>query len=79
MTCEMIDHTLFVESMLFGKLAEKELEVIVKASDKRDLLRGDVLFHENDKPNSLFLVESGRIAIVNKSFIFSNLSMDCLI
>ena len=65
----MIDHTLFVESMLFGKLTEKELEAIVKASAKRDLLRGDVLFHENDKPNSLFLVESGRIAIVNKSFI----------
>ena len=65
----MIDHTLFVESMLFGKLTEKELEAIVKASNKRNFLRGDVLFHENDKPNSLFLVESGRIAIVNKSFI----------
>ena len=48
---------------------QKELEIIVKASDKRSLLRGDVLFRENDKPNSLFLVESGRIAIVNKSFI----------
>ena len=65
----MIDHTLFVESMLFSKITEKELEIIVKASDKRSLLRGDVLFRENDKPNSLFLVESGRIAIVNKSFI----------
>ena len=65
----MIDHTLFVESMLFGKLNEEELEVIVKASSERDLLRGDVLFRENDKPDSLFLVTSGRIAIVNKSFI----------
>ena len=69
MTYEMIDHTLFAESMLFAELEEKELEIIVKASNKRDLLRGDVLFRENDKPDSLFLVDSGRIAIVNKSFI----------
>ena len=69
MTYEMIDHTLFVESMLFGKLNEEELEIIVKASSERDLLRGDVLFREYDKPDSLFLVISCRIAIVNKSFI----------
>ena len=69
MTCEMIDHTLFTQSMLFGKLNEKELEPIVEKSAKKQLLRGDVLFRENDKPFSLFLVETGRIAIVNKSFI----------
>ena len=69
MTCEMIDHTLFTQSMLFGKLNEKELEPIVEKSAKKQLLRGDVLFRENDKPFSLFLVEAGRIAIVNKSFI----------
>jgi len=69
MTCEMIDHTLFTQSMLFGKLNEKELESIVEKSAKKQLLRGDVLFRENDKPFSLFLVETGRIAIVNKSFI----------
>ncbi|MBO59210.1 MAG: Crp/Fnr family transcriptional regulator [Acidimicrobiaceae bacterium] len=65
----MIDHTLFTQSMLFGKLNEKELEPIVEKSAKKQLLRGDVLFRENDKPFSLFLVETGRIAIVNKSFI----------
>lgn len=65
----MIDHTLFMQSMLFGKLDEKELESIVEKSIKKQLLRGDVLFRENDKPFSLFLVETGRIAIVNKSFI----------
>ena len=69
MTSEMIDHTLFTQSMLFGKLNEKELESIVEKSAKKQLLRGDVLFRENDKPFSLFLVETGRIAIVNKSFI----------
>jgi len=69
MTCEMIDHTLFTQSMLFGKLNEKELEPIVEKSAKKQLLRGDILFRENDKPFSLFLVETGRIAIVNKSFI----------
>ena len=69
MTCEMIDHTLFTQSMLFGKLNEKELEPIVEKSAKKQLLRGDVLFRENDTPFSLFLVETGRIAIVNKSFI----------
>ena len=69
MTYEMIDHTLFTQSMLFGKLNEKELEPIVEKSTKKQLLRGDVLFRENDKPFSLFLVETGRIAIVNKSFI----------
>ena len=69
MTCEMIDHTLFTQSMLFGKLNEKELEPIVEKSAKKQLLRGDILFRENDKPFSLFLVETGRIAIVNKTFI----------
>ena len=69
MTYEMIDHTLFTQSMLFGKLNEKELEPIVEKSAKKQLLRGDVLFRENDKPFSFFLVETGRIAIVNKSFI----------
>ena len=57
MTCEMIDHTLFMQSILFGKLDEKELESIVEKSIKKQLLRGDVLFRENDKPDSLFLVE----------------------
>ena len=69
MTSEMIAHTHFTQSMLFGKLNEKELEPIVEKSAKKQLLRGDVLFRENDKPFSLFLVETGRIAIVNKSFI----------
>ena len=63
----MPDTTFFRETLLFGELPEDVLERIVDEVDDRDLQRGDIIFREDDPPNELYIVLSGRIAIVNKS------------
>ncbi len=65
---DMPDATLFRETTLFAGLDEDALATIVDASTDRELRRGDVIFREDDEPHELYLVESGRIAIANKSF-----------
>ncbi len=52
---------------LFRDLDEETLNVIASRSSTRTLQRGDVLFTENDEPHELFVVLSGRIAMVNRS------------
>ncbi|MAT36430.1 MAG: Crp/Fnr family transcriptional regulator [Acidimicrobiaceae bacterium] len=63
----MPDATFFRETLLFGELPETDLEVIVSQSNDRDLRRGDIIFREEDPPDEIYIVLSGRIAIVNKS------------
>ena len=63
----MPDATFFRETLLFGELPEDDLEVIVSQSHDRDLRRGDIIFREEDPPDEIYIVLSGRIAIVNKS------------
>ena len=63
----MPDTTFFRETLLFGELPEDALERIVDEVDDRDLQRGDIIFREDDPPDELYIVLSGRIAIVNKS------------
>ncbi|MEE2645995.1 MAG: Crp/Fnr family transcriptional regulator [Actinomycetota bacterium] len=63
----MPDATFFRETLLFGELPETDLEVIVNQSHDRDLRRGDIIFREEDPPDEIYIVLSGRIAIVNKS------------
>ncbi|MEC9034016.1 MAG: Crp/Fnr family transcriptional regulator [Actinomycetota bacterium] len=63
----MPDATFFRETLLFGELPETDLEVIVSQSHDRDLRRGDIIFREEDPPDEIYIVLSGRIAIVNKS------------
>ena len=63
----MPDTTFFRETLLFGELPEDVLERIVDEVDDRDLQRGDIIFREDDPPDELYIVLSGRIAIVNKS------------
>ena len=63
----MPDTTLFRETTLFAKLDDDALEAIVAAGQDLELRRGDVLFRENEVPDELFVVVSGRIAIANKS------------
>ncbi len=63
----MPDATFFRETLLFGELPEADLEVIVNQSHDRDLRRGDIIFREEDPPDEIYIVLSGRIAIVNKS------------
>src|SRR4051794_6662456 len=52
---------------LFAELAPEELSEVIKAAERRELRRADVLFVEDDESAELFVVVSGRIAIANKS------------
>ena len=52
---------------LFGDFTDEELAGIARAAQTRTLRRGDVLFTEGDDPTELFIVQSGRIAIANRS------------
>ncbi len=63
----MVDRELLAASDLFGDLTEGELDAIVAAAATRELRRGDVIFSEEDPSEEVFLVESGRIAMSQRS------------
>jgi CRP/FNR family transcriptional regulator, cyclic AMP receptor protein len=52
---------------LFHDLDGPALADLATASSQRRLARGDVLFSESDEPTELFVVLSGRLAMVNRS------------
>ena len=52
---------------LFADLTTGELLQLADSSDTEDLRRGDVLFHEDDAPDKMYVVVSGRIAIAKRS------------
>ena len=52
---------------LFADLTPQELLHLADASTTEDLRRGDVLFHEDDAPDTLYVVIEGRIAIAKRS------------
>ena len=60
-----IEHLRTVE--LFQDLDDDSLRNLAGQSEQRQLQRGDVLFTENDDPDELFVVLSGRLAMVNRS------------
>jgi CRP-like cAMP-binding protein len=64
----VLDASLLAEVELFGTLPADAVERVAAAAQPRSLRRGDVLFREGDDGEELFVVESGRIAISNKSF-----------
>ncbi len=53
--------------VLFRDLDDGALDDLAGLSELRQLQRGDVLFTENDEPDELFVVVSGRLAMVNRS------------
>ena len=53
---------------LFSDLGDEVLEQLLDQSRSLDLVRGDVIFAEGSEADALYVVESGRIAIGNKSF-----------
>jgi CRP-like cAMP-binding protein len=59
--------TLLAQAELFADLDADELEGLASHTTAHRLRRGDVIFAEADAPDELFVVESGRIAIANKS------------
>ncbi|MGF1595605.1 MAG: Crp/Fnr family transcriptional regulator [Acidimicrobiales bacterium] len=52
---------------LFRDVDDEALAAIAATGSTRQLARGDVLFREHDAPSDLFVVVSGRIAMVNRS------------
>ncbi|MEY2407322.1 MAG: family transcriptional regulator, cyclic receptor protein [Acidimicrobiaceae bacterium] len=63
----MAETELLGRVVLFAELTDAELATIAAAAEQREVSRGHVLFAEDDDPNELFVVASGRIAIANKS------------
>ena len=63
----MVDLDLLRDAPLFADFDEPLLATVAGAAEQRDLKRGDVLFDEDDEPDELFLVVTGRIAIANRS------------
>jgi CRP/FNR family transcriptional regulator, cyclic AMP receptor protein len=63
----VVDRELLASSALFAGLNADELDAVVNAATRRELRRGDVLFGEGDDSDQLFLVESGRIAMSQRS------------
>jgi CRP-like cAMP-binding protein len=53
--------------VLFRDLDESVLGELAEACELRPLQRGDVLFTEDEEPADLFVVVSGRLAMVNRS------------
>jgi CRP/FNR family cyclic AMP-dependent transcriptional regulator len=63
----VVDKTLISEVELFSDLDAEAVDALAEHAIHRDFQRGDVLFAENDEPDALYVVASGRIAIANKS------------
>jgi CRP/FNR family transcriptional regulator, cyclic AMP receptor protein len=48
---------------LFASATPAEVARVIATSSVRDMVRGDVLFHEGDAPDALYVVVRGRVAI----------------
>lgn len=59
--------TLLSETDLFGELPPERIDEIAIVTTVRTLERNDVVFHEADEADSLFVMASGRVAISNRS------------
>lgn len=59
--------SLLAGTTLFADASPDALALVADASRERVLVRGDVLFHEGDSPDALYVVVRGRIAIAMAS------------
>ncbi|MSO59552.1 MAG: Crp/Fnr family transcriptional regulator [Ilumatobacteraceae bacterium] len=61
----MLSHTeVLSQTSFFFDAPESVLSALAKTATERFLIRGDTLFAEGDKPDALYVVLTGRIAIV---------------
>lgn len=67
MRSDMVDASLLADVELFRALDEPAFERVLAEARVRSLRRGDVLFAEDSLADALYVVESGRIAIANRS------------
>jgi CRP/FNR family cyclic AMP-dependent transcriptional regulator len=63
----VVEPRLLIDIEFFRGFEGAALDELVVAAESRVFNRGDVLFTEEDEATELFVVESGRIAIANKS------------
>jgi CRP-like cAMP-binding protein len=63
----MVDRSLLADNDLFTELDADDLDQLAGTAEERVFHRGDIIFAENDEPQELFVVMSGRIAISNRS------------
>ena len=63
----MVDPRVLASCELLADFAGEEIDLIARSADQRQLRRGDVLFGQGAQAHELFVVLSGRIAIVNKA------------
>jgi CRP/FNR family cyclic AMP-dependent transcriptional regulator len=54
---------LLANTDLFAHATAAELEYLAGQSTVRDMVRGDLLFHEGDAPDALYVMIRGRVAI----------------
>jgi CRP-like cAMP-binding protein len=64
----MIDIELLRSIELFSELDDAVLQHLLEEAESLTLIRGDVIFEEGSEASDLYVVESGRVAIGNKSF-----------
>jgi CRP-like cAMP-binding protein len=60
----MVTLDLMRNSEVFDGLSDDELAPIAKISHQQNFRAGDTVFNENDEAKSLFVVTSGRVAIL---------------
>lgn len=63
----MVDTALIADTELFGALPADQIAAIAEQASNRRVSRGDMVFSLGDTPTELYVVVSGRIAIVNTS------------
>ncbi len=63
----MTETSILRATELFASLSEESLSAIAATGSSRQLQRGDTLFTEGEEPDHIYIVTSGRIAIVNRS------------
>src|SRR5438067_4491936 len=61
------DPVLLTRTPFFAGLDEPAVEAVAARCERRELHRNDVLFRQGEAANELFVVESGRVAIANRS------------
>ena len=63
----MTETSILRATELFASLGEESLSAIAATGSSRKLRRGDTLFSEGEEPDHIYIVTSGRIAMVNRS------------
>lgn len=64
----VVDQDLLRSIDLFESLDSKSLTKLISQSEVLNLVRGDVLFDEDEVADALYVIDNGRIAISNRSF-----------